>query len=119
MAESYLMPQAPLSSKFSGKPETQGCRWAPSEGFVTKDMFGYIAAALTTVAFLPQVLRVWRTRSAKDISLPMYALFVTGVAFWILYGVLIQSPPVIWANGVTFLLSSAVLVAKLRFDRRA
>ena len=84
---------------------------------MTKDLFGYMAAGLTTVAFLPQVLRVWRTRSVRDISLPMYALFVTGVAFWVIYGVLIQSPPVIWANVVTFLLSSAVLVAKVRFGR--
>ena len=82
---------------------------------MTKDLFGFVAAALTTVAFLPQVLRVWRSRSARDISLPMYALFVTGVGFWVVYGVLIQSPPVILANVVTFLLSSAVLVAKLRF----
>ena len=84
---------------------------------INDDFSGWSAplADGTTVAFLPQVLRVWRSRSARDISLPMYALFVTGVGFWVVYGVLIQSPPVILANVVTFLLSSAVLVAKLRF----
>jgi MtN3 and saliva related transmembrane protein len=86
---------------------------------VTTDLLGFLAAALTSVAFLPQVLRVWRTRSAEDISLGMYAAFVCGVACWIGYGFLIDAWPVIIANGITLLLASAVLVLKLRFDRAA
>jgi MtN3 and saliva related transmembrane protein len=86
---------------------------------VTTDVLGFLAAALTSAAFLPQVIRVWRTRSAEDISLGMYAAFVCGVACWIGYGFLIDAWPVIIANSVTFLLASAVLVLKLRFDRAA
>ena len=50
---------------------------------------GFIAALLTTVAFLPQALKVWQTRSAKDVSLGMYMLFTLGVALWLIYGVLL------------------------------
>ena len=53
-------------------------------------LIGFIAAILTTFAFVPQVLRVWRTRSTSDISLGMYALFTLGVALWLVYGILIR-----------------------------
>jgi MtN3 and saliva related transmembrane protein len=76
---------------------------------------GFIAAILTTVSFVPQVLKVWRTRSAKDISLGMYSLFTLGIATWLVYGVLIDSWPVILANLVTLILAGSVLVMKLKF----
>jgi MtN3 and saliva related transmembrane protein len=76
---------------------------------------GFIAAILTTVSFVPQVLKVWRTRSAKDISLGMYSLFTLGIATWLVYGVLIDSWPVILANLVTLMLAGSVLVMKLKF----
>ena len=76
---------------------------------------GFIAAILTTVSFVPQVLKVWRTRSAKDISLGMYSLFTLGIATWLLYGVLIDSWPVILANIITLILAGSVLVMKLKF----
>lgn len=76
---------------------------------------GFIAAILTTVSFVPQVLKVWRTRSAKDISLGMYSLFTLGIAAWLVYGVLIDSWPVILANLVTLILAGSVLVMKLKF----
>jgi MtN3 and saliva related transmembrane protein len=76
---------------------------------------GFIAAILTTVSFVPQVLKVWRTRSAKDISLGMYSLFTLGIAAWLVYGVLIDSWPVILANLVTLVLAGSVLVMKLKF----
>lgn len=78
---------------------------------------GFAAASCTTVAFIPQVLKVWRSRSAGDISLGMYLLFSFGVFLWLCYGVLIVSWPVIIANAATLLLSCAVLVMKLSFDR--
>jgi len=81
-------------------------------------MIGFIAATLTTIAFVPQVIMVWRTRSAKDVSLGMYAMFTTGVAAWLIYGILIGSLPVILANAITLLLAAAVIVMKLRFDAR-
>ena len=76
---------------------------------------GFVAAILTTVSFVPQVLKVWRTRSAKDISLGMYSLFTLGIATWLVYGVLIDSWPVILANIATLILAGSVLVMKLKF----
>lgn len=76
---------------------------------------GFIAAILTTASFAPQVVKVWRTRSAKDISLAMYSLFTLGIATWLLYGVLIDSWPVILANTLTLILAGSVLIMKLKF----
>lgn len=76
---------------------------------------GFIAAILTTIAFVPQVRKIWRTRSAKDVSLGMYTLFTLGVALWLSYGILIHSWPIILANGVTLVLAGMVLVMKLKF----
>jgi MtN3 and saliva related transmembrane protein len=78
------------------------------------DLIGSLAGTLTTAAFVPQALRVWRTRSARDISLWMYLVFVTGVALWLIYGVLIGSVPVILANVVTFALALFILIVKIR-----
>lgn len=80
-----------------------------------QELFGYVAAFCTTASFIPQVLQVWKTRSAKDISLGMYVVFVTGIAFWLIYGIMIQAWPIIIANLITFLLAGSVLVMKLRF----
>ena len=76
---------------------------------------GFIAALLTTVAFLPQALKVWQTRSAKDVSLGMYMLFTLGVALWLIYGVLLNSWPIIVSNLVTLVLAGVVRAMKLRF----
>lgn len=76
---------------------------------------GFIAAILTTVAFVPQILKIWRARSAKDVSLGMYTVFTLGVALWLVYGILIDSWPIIFANCVTLSLAGAVLVMKLKF----
>jgi MtN3 and saliva related transmembrane protein len=82
------------------------------------EWLGYAAATLTTLSFVPQVVRVWRTRSARDLSLRMYLAFTAGVALWMLYGLRIGSWPVVIANGVTLLLAGAILVARLRFGGR-
>jgi MtN3 and saliva related transmembrane protein len=75
---------------------------------------GYVAAVLTTLAFVPQASRTIRTRDTSGISLGMYVIFTAGVALWFLYGVAIGAWPVIIANGVTFLLAATILVLKLR-----
>ncbi len=80
-------------------------------------LLGLGAGTLTTVAFIPQVLKTWRTRSGNDISLGMFLLFSAGVLMWLLYGFAINSLPVILANTVTLMLSLAILVMKLRFRR--
>jgi MtN3 and saliva related transmembrane protein len=78
------------------------------------DLLGSIAGVLTTVAFIPQVWRVWKSRSTRDISLGMYLVFTTGVGFWLLYGVALGAWPIIVANSVTLMLTGTVLAMKLR-----
>lgn len=82
------------------------------------DLFGYPAAFLTTIAFVPQAWQSWRTRDLSGISLPMYTLFTLGVAFWLAYGLSIGSLPVIAANTITLLLASVVLWLKIVETRR-
>ncbi len=79
------------------------------------DWIGSAAATLTTVAFIPQAWKIWRTRHTADISLGMYALFTLGVALWLIYGIFLVSWPIIIANSITLLLAGAVLVMKLKF----
>jgi MtN3 and saliva related transmembrane protein len=76
---------------------------------------GIAAAVLTTAAFAPQAIQAWRTRSTKDVSLAMFLLMVSGIALWLVYGLLINDLPLIVANAVTLLLAGSILVAKIRF----
>lgn len=81
------------------------------------ELIGSVAACLTTFAFLPQVMKVWRTRSVRDISLITYATMTLGVFLWFVYGVGIGSFPVIAANAITFVLSLFILIMKIRHSR--
>ncbi len=83
------------------------------------NFIGYVAATCTTISFLPQLIRVVRLRSARDISLGMFSIFSAGTALWLTYGLLSHSKPVATANAVTLVLSISILVLKLRFDREA
>ena len=78
------------------------------------DLVGYIAAACTTCAFIPQVVRVWRTRSGDDISLVMYVIMIAGILLWIVYGVRTHSLPLIVGNLVTLALALLVVAGKRR-----
>jgi len=78
------------------------------------DAIGLMAGALTTVAFVPQVLKTWRSRSAQDLSLSMLVIFNAGVAMWEIYGLIMHAPPIIIANAVTLTLSLTMLALKLR-----
>lgn len=78
------------------------------------DLLGYAAAFLTTVAFVPQALLVWKQRRASGVSLAMYALFTVGVLLWLLYGIALGAWPVIVANAITLLLASFILWIRLR-----
>ena len=80
---------------------------------MTMDITGYSAAVLTTAAFVPQAWKSWRTRDLSGISLPMYAMFTLGVALWLVYGVQIDSTPVVIANAITLMLSALVLGLKI------
>ena len=79
------------------------------------DLIGMVAGTLSTVAFVPQVWRVWKTRSARDLSLPIYLILTAGVALWFVYGLLLGAPPIIACNGLTLLLAGTVLAMKLKF----
>jgi len=82
------------------------------------DWIGSTAAICTTLSFLPQLMRVWRRKSARDISLVMFLLFSFGVSCWLVYGIGIGSGPITAANAVTLALALAILALKLRYDRR-
>ena len=76
---------------------------------------GLIAGSCTTIAFLPQVLKTWKTRSAKDLSLGMFTIFTLGVALWLLYGLLRNDIPIIVANLLTLLFALTLLYFKLKW----
>jgi MtN3 and saliva related transmembrane protein len=80
----------------------------------TTDFIGYSAALLTTVAFVPQALHSLKTRDLSGISLPMYGLFSLGVLGWLVYGLMIESWPIIAANSITLILACTVLCLKIK-----
>ncbi len=81
------------------------------------EMIGYAAGALTTLAFIPQVLQIYRTKSAKDVSLAMFLIFTVGVALWLGYGIMTHSFPVVAANASTLVLSFVILYFKWKYNR--
>jgi MtN3 and saliva related transmembrane protein len=78
-------------------------------------IIGILAGICTTIAFLPQVLKTWRSKSAKDLSLGMFSIFCAGVVLWLTYGILIGDLPIILANGFTFVLAGSLLYFKLTY----
>ncbi|MEP2772938.1 MAG: SemiSWEET transporter [Fulvivirga sp.] len=82
------------------------------QGFITA--IGLVAASLTTIAFIPQVIKTWRSKSAKDLSLGMFGIFSLGVLLWLTYGLLVNDLPIILANTFTLILSSIILYFKVR-----
>jgi MtN3 and saliva related transmembrane protein len=78
-------------------------------------LLGLIAGTLTTVAFVPQLFKVLRSHSTRDISLAMYGIITTGILLWLIYGVLIDSVPVIAANAVTLVVALMILALKIRY----
>ena len=100
-----------------GRPVVRPMCSGPLHGVMMNpihEITGYLAAALTTFSFVPQVLRTLRTQDTRAISLGMYLMFSVGVALWLIYGVLIAAWPIILANAVTLVLASTVLWHKLR-----
>jgi len=81
------------------------------------EVIGYTAGALTTLAFVPQVVQIYRTKSVKDVSLAMFLLFTLGVALWLGYGIMTHSFPVVAANAVTLMLSFVILYFKWKYNR--
>jgi len=78
-------------------------------------MIGLAAGFCTTIAFLPQALKTWKTKSAKDLSLGMYSIFCTGIILWLTYGIMIQDIPIILTNVASMSLAASILYFKLSF----
>ncbi len=78
-------------------------------------IIGLAAGFCTTIALLPQALKTWKTKSAKDLSLGMYSLFCTGIILWLTYGLMINDLPIILTNIVSICLAFSILYFKLSF----
>jgi MtN3 and saliva related transmembrane protein len=76
------------------------------------EIMGYIAGILTTIAFVPQVIKTYQSRSTQNISLSMYVIYCTSVVLWLIYGILINSFPLIITEMITLILSGAILIMK-------
>ena len=83
------------------------------------EWIGFAAATCTTAAFVPQLIRIVRLRSAQDISLPTFLLFSVGVGLWLVYGLYSESSPIVVSNAVTLALSLSILAFKFRYNRNA
>ena len=81
------------------------------------EIFGYIAAILTTAAFLPQLIKTLKTKKADDVSLITLIMFIIGVLCWIIYGYKISSIPILLANLITLLLNLLILISKIYFSK--
>lgn len=78
-------------------------------------LLGLTAGTLTTLSFVPQVVKIWKSKSAEDISFGMFTMFSLGILLWVIYGLLIESPPLVIANAVTLILAIAILLLKRRY----
>ena len=81
------------------------------------EFFGYLAAILTTAAFLPQLLKTLKTKKADDVSLVTLIMFICGVGSWIIYGYKISSSPILIANVITFFLNLSILISKIYYSK--
>ncbi|NOK86107.1 MAG: hypothetical protein GFH27_549397n55 [Chloroflexi bacterium AL-W] len=79
------------------------------------ELIGFTAAILTTVAYLPQVIKTWKSKSAKDLSLGLFGILTAGVILWLTYGILTNNGPIIAANAITLFLTGSMLVFKIKY----
>jgi MtN3 and saliva related transmembrane protein len=82
------------------------------------ELVGYAAASLTTASFIPQAWLTFKTRDVSGISLGMYSVFTTGIALWLVYGLMIQAWPVVIANVITLVLAASILVMRLKLKSK-
>lgn len=79
------------------------------------EILGYVAGTISTIVFLPQVIKTWKTKSAKDISLLMFVFATTSVVLWLIYGLLINNGSIIYTNSCILVLSLVMLYFKLKY----
>lgn len=82
------------------------------------EYLGYLAAFLTTASFVPQVVKIYKSKLANDVSLCMFLLFTLGIFLWLFYGLAQNIWPIVIANAVTLALSLSILVMKLKYDKK-
>ncbi|ALF54553.1 hypothetical protein BCD64_18155 [Nostoc sp. MBR 210] len=78
-------------------------------------ILGLVAGALTTIAFLPQMFKTWKSKSAKDVSFVMLITFMSGLLLWLVYGIALQALPIIIANAISFIFNLIILCLKLKY----
>jgi MtN3 and saliva related transmembrane protein len=81
------------------------------------EILGLAAGTITSITFLPQVIKIWQTKSAKDLSLPMLLLLILGTCMWFTYGVLLKNAPIIYTNSMVLLMSFIMLFFKFKFNK--
>ena len=81
-------------------------------------MIGFIAAFLTTAAFLPQVFKTWKTKDVSGLSLPMLLMFFVGIVLWLVYALFINSPSMIVANGITIVSAFFLIYFKIKYGKK-
>jgi len=79
------------------------------------NILGITAGALTTFAYLPQVIQIWKTKHTKDLSLPMYIVVTVGTALWLAYGIILSEAPIYLANFVSLALTLSILTLKIKY----
>ena len=79
------------------------------------EILGLAAGTITSITFLPQVLHIWKTKSAKDLSMSMLLLLILGVVMWLTYGIITQAVPIIYTNSMVLIMSIILLVFKIKF----
>ena len=82
------------------------------------EIIGFVAAFLTTAAFLPQVYKTWKTKDVTGLSLPMLAMFFVGILAWLVYGLLKDSPSLIFANTITLVSAFLLLYFKIKYNNK-
>ncbi|MEH7503986.1 SemiSWEET transporter [Neobacillus drentensis] len=82
-------------------------------------IFGYLAALLTTISFLPQAIKTIKEKNTEGISLVMYSLFTSGVLMWLVYGIFVKDTPIIIANSITLILAVTILALKIKYSSNA
>lgn len=78
-------------------------------------ILGLVAGTITSITFIPQVLQIWKTKSAKDINILMLSLLITGVSLWLTYGIVVKDVAIIYTNGMVLAMSLLMLYFKFRF----
>lgn len=81
-------------------------------------ILGLAAGTISSITFLPQVIKIWQTKSAKDLSMPMLLLLVLGVSMWLAYGIFLKDVPIIYTNSMVLLMSFIMLFFKLKYNNK-